>query len=168
MASYTCPVCGGKLNIKIGSDVAECGSCGNLCECDPADIAKVRAVYRGAEQLMRLNTAGALREAIKKLEAISFVDEAADLSAECRRRLETLLSNKAKQQEIEQSTEKKNAVIGIVLLVVILLVCAAAVAGAAYLIIRIVKGTLPDGATPFVIGAAVLAAIILIVNMIKR
>ena len=29
MQLFTCPVCGGKLNIKIGTEFAVCDSCGN-------------------------------------------------------------------------------------------------------------------------------------------
>ncbi len=30
MQLFTCPICGGKLNIKIGTEYAVCDSCGNL------------------------------------------------------------------------------------------------------------------------------------------
>ena len=30
MALFTCPICGGKLNIKIGTEYAAYDSCGNL------------------------------------------------------------------------------------------------------------------------------------------
>ena len=160
MISLTCPVCGGKRVIRIGSDFAECGSCGNVAECDPTEMKKIRTVYRGAELSMKKNTVMGYREAIKALDGIGFVEEAAELSRECSRRLEELQDRQAKQQAQEAGSGKKSAALGVVLLVFVVLFCAALLFGAVYLIVRLVNGTLSGPALPIAIGAAVLALVL--------
>ncbi len=159
MISLTCPVCGGKRIIRIGADLAECGSCGNVAECDHAEMERIRAVYRSAELSMKKNTVLGCREAIKALDGIAFVEEAKELSRECSRRLDELQTRQEKQQELERGSGKKSAVFGVVLLVFVLLFCAALVFGAVYLVIRLVNGTLSGPALPIAVGVAVLALV---------
>lgn len=162
MTPTTCPVCGGKLNIRLGAEYAVCGSCGNTCECDPADIARFRAVYRSAERAMRLNTAAGCREAIARLETIPFVEGSEDLSAECERRLDELRSNRLRQQERDKLTDRKNTALGVALLIAALVFCAAAVAGAVYLVVCLINGTFSPVSLAVAAGAALLAAVVIL------
>ena len=159
MISLTCPVCGGKLNIKIGAEIAVCESCGNVTELNPGDVAKYRAMYNIAESTMRKNTADGYRDAIRKLETIEFINEAKELSDECRRRLSVLQADQARRQEFEKTNEKKSTFLGVLLVVLILLFCIGAIVGAVYLVIGLVKGTLSPALTAIIIGVAVLAVI---------
>ena len=167
MISSTCPVCGGKLNIRIGADFAECGSCGNVTECDRTEMEKIRSVYRSAELAMKMNSVSGCRTAIKALEAISFVEEADELSKECSRRLDALLTHQAEVQGSEQKSGKKNAALGVALIVFILLCIAALLFGGVYLVIRLVNGTLPDSALPIVIAVAAVALIIFLIGKFR-
>ncbi len=167
MTSFVCPVCGGKLNISISSELAVCGSCGNTYECDPADIAKYRTIYRSAERAMMLHTEAGYREAIAGLETIPFVEGAGNLSRECERRLSGLRSDRQRRQESEEASDKKHTALGAALLIAAAAFCVAAVVGAIYLVTCIVNGTLPDWAFPIVIGAAILAAVLFIAGKFK-
>ena len=76
-----CEICGGKLNITIGSDVAVCDSCGNSATIPAADVRKYRDIYKAAEMLMRLNSVSGFEDAIRKLQTIAFIPQAqGDLS----------------------------------------------------------------------------------------
>ena len=57
MKKFTCPICGGQLEIKIGSGVANCDSCGRMSKIDPEDAKEVSEIYYGAIRTMRQNTA---------------------------------------------------------------------------------------------------------------
>lgn len=167
MGSFTCPICGGKLNIKNRAEFAVCDSCGNITGLDPAYVAKIRAIYQSVEHLMRLNSTGGYRKAIRDLEAIAFIDEARELSDECKRRLNALLSKQKVQQEVERETGKRNTVLGVILLVFTLLFCAAAVIGLVYLIIRIASGGLALRTSSVIIGVTVVAIVLIVVSRLK-
>ena len=167
MKSFTCPVCGGKLNISIVSELAVCGSCGNTCECDTDDIARFRAIYRSAERAMLLHTEAGYREAIAALEAIPFVEGSESLYRECERRLNELQSNRQRRQESEAASDRKSTALGVALLIAAAVFCLAAVIGAVYLAVCVANGTLPDWAVPVVIAAAVLAAVLFIAGKFK-
>ena len=158
MKRYTCPVCGGKLNIRIGADKAECDSCGRLAEIDAADVARYREVYSSAERLMRQNTAAGYEDAIRQLQTIAFIGEARDKIKECEQRFNELRANQLQRQEANRLSDKRNMRLGIVLLILTVLLCAAALAGIVYLVVRFVQGTLSKGAV-ITILAVVLAAI---------
>ena len=76
MRLFTCPVCGGKLNIKIGTEFATCESCGNVTKIDPMDAKRFTEIYRSAERSMRLNSVEGYEEALRQLDSISFIEEA--------------------------------------------------------------------------------------------
>jgi len=167
MDPFTCPICGGKLNIKIGADFALCDSCGKAAGVDPKDAAKFREIYETAERLMRSNKERDYLEAIKKLDAISFIDEAKELSGECRRRLTALQAERAKRRELEKASAKKDTALGVILFVITLLIIAGLIAGAIYLVVRLVNGTLPPAAVTVVCCVAVIAFILIFLRRTK-
>ncbi len=158
MDPFTCPICGGKLNIRIGADKAECDSCGRLAEIDAADVARYREVYSSAERLMRQNTAAGYADAIRQLQTIAFIGEARDKIKECEQRLNELRVDRLLRQEANRLSDRRNTRLGIVLLILTVLLMAAALAGIVYLIVRWVQGTLSRG-TVITIIAVVAAAI---------
>jgi transcription initiation factor TFIIIB Brf1 subunit/transcription initiation factor TFIIB len=160
MKSYTCPICGGKLNIRIGADKAECDSCGRLAEIDATDVAQYREVYHSAERAMRQNTAAGYADAIRQLQTIAFIDEARDKIKECEQRLNELRASRLQRQEANRFSDRRNTRLGIVLLILTLLLCAAALAGVVYLIVRWAQGTLSKGAVITILAVAAAAVII--------
>lgn len=168
MTSFSCPVCGGKLNIRIGSELAVCENCGNSAGVDPADAARFSAVYREAERAMRRNSAAGYREAIRTLQEIAFIREAEELTAECERRLSALKSDQILRQETEKTSEKRNAALGVILLALAVLFCAAAIAGVVFLAVRLANGALAPGDVTAFLGVAVLAAVLVILSKLKR
>ena len=168
MFSFKCPICGGRLNIKIGSGFARCGSCENMTELDAADVEKFQNVYRSAERLMHQNTIARYQEAIRELDTIAFIDEADKLSEECKTRIATLEANQKRRQEFEQESEKRNTVFGIILLVITVIFCVAAVAGLVYMAISMSKGTLSKRSVLVIIGLIVLAVASVIADNLKK
>ncbi len=158
MDPFTCPICGGKLNIRIGADKAECDSCGRLREIDAADVARYREIFTGAERAMRQNTTAGYEDAIRQLQAIAFIGEARDRSRECERRIAELRADRLHRQEANRLADRRNTRLGVVLLILTVLLMAAALAGIVYLVVRFVQGTLSKG-TVITILAVVLAAI---------
>ena len=90
MQLLSCPVCGGKLNIRIGSEYAACDSCGNVTKIDPAEAERLATVYRSAERSMRLNSVEGYEAALRELDTISFIEEARKKHADCEKRLRDL------------------------------------------------------------------------------
>lgn len=162
MTSFSCPVCGGKLNIRIGSELAVCENCGNSAGVDPADAARFCAVYREAEGAMRRGSAAGYREAIRTLQEIAFIREAEELTAECERRLTALRSDDKKREEYEKISDRRGTALGVLLLAVTLLVCVGAIAGAAYLVFRLLRGGPAPGELATVAGVAVLAVLLIL------
>lgn len=167
MCPFTCPICGGKLNIKNRAEFAVCDSCGKVAGLDPANAARIRAVYGSVEHLMRLNTVSGYRKAISELEEIAFIGEANELSGECKRRLDALLLKQEERQAAEKDLEKRNTVLGVILLVLILLFCIAAVIGLVYLIIQIAKGGFSQWTPAAMIAVAVVALVLIIASKLK-
>ena len=165
MNPNTCPICGGKLNIRIGADKAECDSCGRLHEIDAADVARYREVYSSAERLMRQNTAAGYEDAIAKLQTIVFISEARDKIKECEQLLNELRANQLHRQEANRLSDRRNTRLGIVLLILTVLLCAAALAGVVYLVVRFVQGTLSKGT---VITILAVVAVAIIVSVLGR
>ncbi len=163
MKPFICPICGGKLNIRIGADKAECDSCGRLHEIDEADVERYREVYSSAERSMRQNTAAGYEDAIRQLQTIAFIGEARDKIKECEQRLNELNADRLQRQEANRLSDKRNMRLGIVLLILTVLLCAAALAGVVYLVVRFVQGTLSKGAVITilcVIAAAVIVSVL--------
>ncbi len=160
MKPYTCPICGGKLNIRIGADKAECDSCGRLHEIDAADVARYREVYSSAERAMRQNTAAGYADAIRQLQGIAFIDEARDKIKECERCLNELRASRLQRQEANRLSDKRSTRLGILLLILTLLLCAAALAGIVYLVVRFVQGTLSKGAMITILAVALAAIVV--------
>ena len=158
MKRYTCPICGGKLEIRIGVDVAACESCGRIETLDAQDVEKLSEIFRSAERAARQNTAEGYEDAIRQLQTIAFIGEARDKIKECEQRFNELRANQLQRQEANRLSDKRNMRLGIVLLILTVLLCAAALAGVVYLVVRFVQGTLSKGAV-ITILAVVLAAI---------
>ena len=98
MRAFTCPVCGGKLNIKIGTEYAACDSCGSLTKINPEEAERLREIYRSAERSMRLNSVEGYEEALRQLDSISFIEEAQKTHADCEKRLRDLQANLTQRQ----------------------------------------------------------------------
>lgn len=168
MRAFTCPVCGGKLNIKIGTEFAVCDSCGNVMKIGPQEAERFGEIYRSAERAMRLNSVEGYEEALRQLDSISFIEEARKTHAECEKRLWDLQANLTQRQAPGSASESQNTAFAGVLLAITLVFCAAAFTGAAYLILRLIRGTLSPTATTLVITLAALAVVFAFLNKLKK
>ena len=90
MRAFTCPVCGGKLNIKIGTEYAACDSCGNVTKIDPREAERFTRIYQAARRSMGLNSVEGYEAALRELDTISFIEEARKTRTDCERRLRDL------------------------------------------------------------------------------
>ena len=108
MRLFTCPICGGKLNIKIGTEFATCESCGNVTKIDPMDAKRFTEIYRSAERAMRLNSVEGYEEAFRQLDSISFIEEAQKTHADCEKRLRDLQANLTQRQAPGSASESQN------------------------------------------------------------
>lgn len=160
MKSYTCPICGGKLNIRIGADKAECDSCGRLHEIDAADVERLKKIYADGERAMRLCSGADYARAAGLFRSIDFIDEAREKAELCEKRERELQTERTQREEAKKLADRRNTRLGVVLLILTVLLCAAALAGIVYLIVRWVQGTLSRG-TVITILAFVAAAVII-------
>ena len=165
MKPFICPICGGKLYIRIGEAHAECDSCGRLHEIDAANVARYREVYSSAERLMRQNTVAGYEDAIRQLQTIAFIGEARDKIKECEQRLNELNADRLQREEAKKLADRRNTRLGIVLLILTVLLIAAALAGVVYLVVRFVQGTLSKGV---VITILAVVAVAIIVSVLGR
>ena len=168
MRAFTCPICGGKLNIKIGTEYAACDSCGNVMKIDPQEAERFGEIYRSAERSMRLNSVEGYEEALRQLDSISFIEEARKEAKECENRLRDLQANLTQRQAPGSASESQNTSFAGVLLAVTLVLCAAALAGAAWLVVLLLKGALSPRATAAVIAVAALAAVFTFIHKVKQ
>ena len=164
MQSFTCPVCGGKLNIRIGSEYAACDSCGNVAKIDPNEAERFTRAYQSAERSMRLNSVAGYEAALRELDQIPFIEEARKTRADCERRLRDL---QADRQRGPASESRSTSFAG-VLLALTLVFCAAAFTGIVYLVLRLIRGTLSPTATTVVIVLAALAVVLSFMNKTKQ
>lgn len=168
MRLFTCPVCGGKLNIRIGTEYAACDSCGSLTKIDPMDAKWFTEIYRSAERSMRLNSVEGYEEALRQLDSISFIEEARKKRVECEKRLQDLQADLQRRQAQGSASEQQNTGFAGVLLAVTLVFCAAALAGVAWLVVLLLKGALSPRATAAVIAIAALAILSAFINRVKQ
>lgn len=168
MRAFTCPVCGGKLNIKIGTEFAVCDSCGNVMKIDPQEAERFGEIYRSAERAMRLNSVEGYEEALRQLDSISFIEEAQKTHAECEKRLQDLQADLTRRQVSGPASEQQNTSFAGVLLALTLVFCAAALAGAVWLVFQLLNGALSPRATAIVISLAALASFFMFVNKAKQ
>ena len=164
MNQFNCPICGGKLNIKIGTEYAVCGSCGNVTKIDPAEAERFRRIYQSAERSMRLNSVEGYEDALRELDQISFIEEARKKRVDCEKRLRDLQMDMARRQ----TPQRQDTSFAGVLLALTLVFCTAAFTGIAYLAFRLIQGTLSPTATAVVIVLAALAIVFSFINKIKR
>lgn len=167
MKAYTCPICGGKLNIRIGAEFALCSACGKPTDIDPDDAEKFFSIYRSAGREMAKKTAAGYREAVRELEAITFIEEAKEMSDECEARLRDLQARESQRQENEKISDKRDTVLGIIIAAAALLFGIAAIAGVIYVVVRMVNGNLPSQAIWVTLGAAAIAVVLMILNRAK-
>ena len=167
MQSFTCPICGGKLKIKVGAELAVCEACGNVTELDSADVRRFRAVYDRAERMMRQNTVVGYREAIRLFASIPFVSCAKEKQAECEKRLSELQSRIERRRVLLHREDEKSTKLGIVLLILTLLFAVAAIAGIVYLIILWTKGTLSRPAVIVIVSIAVVAVALALFSRLR-
>ena len=168
MRLLTCPVCGGKLNIKIGTEFAICESCGNVTKIDPMDAKRFAEMYRSAERSMGLNSVEGYEAALRQLDSISFIEEARKKAAECEDRLHDLQADIQRRQAQGPASEQQNTGFAGVLLAVTLVLCAAALAGVIWLAVQLIHGALSPRATAAVIAVAALAAVFTFIHKVKQ
>ena len=161
-------MCGGKMNIKIGTEFATCESCGNVTKIDPADAKRFTETYRSAERSMRLNSVEGYEAALRELDTISFIEEACRKRADCEKRLNELRADLQRRQAQGSASEQQNTGFAGVLLAVTLVFCAAALAGVAWLVVLLLKGALSPRATAAVIAIAALAILSAFINRVKQ
>ena len=98
MRAFACPVCGGKLNIKIGTEYSACDSCGNVTKIDPAEAERFTRAYGAARLSMGLNSVAGYEAALRELDTISFIEEARKTRADCEKRLRDLQADLQRRQ----------------------------------------------------------------------
>ena len=118
MRAFTCPICGGKLNIKIGTEYAACDSCGSLTKIDPQETERFKEIFRSAERAMRLNSVEGYEEALRQLDSISFIEEARKKAIECKARLHDLQADLQRRQVSGPASEQQNTSFAGVLLAI--------------------------------------------------
>lgn len=168
MRAFTCPICGGKLNIKIGTELATCDSCGNITKIDPMDAKRFTEIYRSAQRSMRLNSVEGYEAALRELDTISFIEEACNKATECENRLHDLQADIQQRQAQGAASEKQNMSFAGVLLAVTLVLCAAALAGVVWLVVQLINGALSPRATAVVVAIAALAILSTFINRVKQ
>ena len=129
MRAFACPVCGGKLNIRIGTEYAVCDSCGNVTKIDPNEAERFTRAFQSAERSMRLNSVEGYEAALRELDGISFIEEARQKREDCEKRLHDLQANMARRQMSGSASEQQNTSFAGVLLALTLVFCAAAFTG---------------------------------------
>lgn len=168
MRAFTCPICGGKLIIKIGTEYAACDSCGSLTKINPEEAERLREIYRSAERAMRLNSVEGYEEALRQLDSIFFIEEARKKATECENRMHDLQADLQRRQVSGPASEQQNTSFAGVLLAITLVFCAAAFTGIVYLVLRLIRGTLSPTATAVVIVLAALAVVLSFMNKTKQ
>ena len=164
MRAFACPVCGGKLNIKIGTEYSACDSCGNVSKIDPAEAERFTRAYGAARLSMGLNSVAGYEAALRELDTISFIEEARKTRADCEKRLRDLQADLQRRQ----TSQRQDTSFAGVLLALTLVFCAAAFTGAVWLVFQLLNGALSPRATAIVIGLAALAGFFMFVNKVKQ
>ena len=162
-----CEICGGKLNITIGSDIAVCDSCGNSATIPAADVRKYQDIYRSAEMLMQQNSVSGYSQAKLKLQTIAFIPQAEEKIAVCENRIAALRERQKTQAQAKEEAEKRDGRTGVIVIVVVLLVLLAIIAGAVYLAVRFYRGDLSPRAIAILIAAVVVVIAIAIIGKSK-
>ncbi len=164
MNKFNCPICGGKLNIRIGTEYAACDSCGNLTKIDSAEAERFTQIYRSAQRSMGLNSVEGYEAALRELDTILFIEEARKTRVDCEKRLRDLQADLQRRQ----TPQRQDTSFAGVLLALTLVFCAAAFTGIAYLAFRLIQGTLSPTATAIVIVLSALAIVFSFINKMKR
>ncbi len=162
-----CEICGGKLNITIGSDIAVCDSCGNSATIPAADVRKYQDIYRSAEAPMRQNSVSGYEDAIRKLQPIAFIPEAQEKITFCENRIAELREKQRNQEQSKEESEKSDSKTGVIVIVVICLLLLALIVGAVILVIHLFKGDLSPRATTIIVAAIIAVVVFAIIGKIK-
>lgn len=168
MKDYTCPICGGQLHIKTVTGPTVCEACGRVTALDAADAKAYREAYDQAERAIRRGTAEGYEEAIRELNRIAFVDEAAERIKDCEAQLAALQSRTDRQRTLAHASDARDTALGIVILIITLLLCAAAIAGVVWLIVLIAKDALSPTALTIILAVVVLAALSVLFGGFRR
>ena len=168
MQLFSCPICGGKLNIKIGTEYAACDSCGNMTKIDPVEAERFKRAYESARRSMRLNSVEGYEAALRELDTISFIEEARQQREDCEKRLHDLRADIQRRQMSGPASEQQNTSFAGVLLALTLVFCAAAFTGIVWLVLRLIRGTLSPTATAVIIALAALAVVFAFLNKLKK
>lgn len=168
MKSYTCPICGGKLKIRIGAEKAECDSCGSLTDIDAAEVKRYQSIYENAERSMQRHAITGYEDAIRELNRIAFIDEATERIKACEAQLVALQSRTDRQRTLAHASDARDTALGIVILIITLLLCAAAIAGVVWLIVLIAKDALSPTALIIILAVVVLAVLSVIFGGFRR
>ncbi len=167
MRAFTCPVCGGKMNIVIETGLAVCEACQRTFDADPKDVQKYGGIVRDAERLMRQNNVAGYEDAIRLLASIPFVSGAKEKQAECEKRLSELQNRMERHRELIHREDEKNTKLGIILLILTLLFAAAAIIGIVYLVILWSKGMLSRPAIIVIVSVIVIAAALALFSRLR-
>ena len=117
---------------------------------------------------MRLNSVEGYGEALRRLDSISFIEEARKKATECENRMHDLQADLQRRQVSGPASEQQNTSFAGVLLALTLVFCAAAFTGIVYLVLRLIRGTLSPTASALVITLAALAVVFAFLNKLKK
>lgn len=168
MKKFTCPICGGQLHIKTVNGPTVCEACGRVTALDAADTKTYREAYDQAERAIRRGTADGYEEAIRELNRIAFIDEAADRIADCEKRIAEWNLQKDKKREFARISDSRDTKLGIAVLIVTVLLCAAAIAGVIWLVVLITQDALSPTALTVIIALVALAVLSVIFGGFRR
>ncbi len=162
-----CEICGGKLNITIGSDIAVCDSCGNSATIPAGDVRRYQDIYKSAETLLRLNSISGYEDAIRKLQPIAFIPQAQEKIAFCENRIGELRERQQKQEKSKEESDKRDSKTGVIVIVVICLLLLTLIAGAVILGIHLFRGDLSPRAIAIIVAAIVAVIVVAIIGKIR-
>ena len=162
-----CGICGGKLNITLGSDIAVCGSCANRTFIPADEVKKYSDIYKTAETHMSRNSIEGYTAAINLLQTISFIPEAERKTAFCEERIKMIEDARAYHEKIKSRENKSAANIGVILLVLLALLCLAAVAGICDIAVHLYRGDLSPGALKAIVAAVAVVAVIAVIGKLR-
>ena len=159
---FICPICGGRLKIKIDSGMALCGSCGEWTEADPAQLQNLRDTVGKAERSARLQTAEGCAHALRLLEEISAVADVEERIAACRAQMDSVQETRIRQTKTARDDDRRETATGTALIVLLVLICLAVLGGAISVFVLWSRGILPPS-TALAIVCVVVAVTLLVV-----
>lgn len=165
---FSCPICGGRLIIKLDTGIGVCDSCGQMTELNPTDLKELRDMNSRAERQMRLRSAAGYEEALRLLKGISFAADVDEKIAYCQTQLDALRQKQVRQRSFTESAGKKDTALGTVLIVMAVVFLLAAVAGIVVLIVLWSRGKLPPKAAAVILGVIAVVAVLALIGKAKN